>query len=104
MDVQLERRQVRPGEVVRGRVQLDAAGVRTELSILWETQGKGTTDLGVIHHRELTAGEHPFEVALPRLPLTYVGTLIKVRWLVRLRRIHTSDADHVIDQEFEVAW
>ncbi|MBL8716922.1 MAG: hypothetical protein JNL79_13050 [Myxococcales bacterium] len=104
MQVELERCQLRPGEVVRGRVQLDAEGARTELSVLWETQGKGTTDLGVIHHRELGAGEHPFEVALPRLPLTYVGTLIKVRWLVRLRRIATIGDDQVVDAEFEVAW
>ncbi len=100
----LEQARVSPGGVVRGRADVEDSGGRVELSVLWETAGKGSTDRGVIHHVELPPGEHAFEVPLPRLPLTYVGTMIKVHWLVRLRRISTLAADDVVQEEFEVAW
>lgn len=104
--IELERRAHRPGDVVRGQVVLDPpADGRTELSVLWETSGKGTSDLGVLHHEVLPAGgEHAFEVSLPLLPLSYDGTLIKVTWLVRVRRLVTLGEDLVTDDVFTVGW
>jgi hypothetical protein len=73
--------------------------------VLWETSGKGTTDLGVVHHVTLPeAAEHGFDVQLPLLPLTYVGTLIKVRWFVRVRTLVMLGDDLVTDAELEVGW
>jgi hypothetical protein len=104
--------------MLRGKVALlplpGDEGQGVELAVLWETEGKGDTDLGVIYYRVLVDGnsppsaaraEHKFEVQLPALPLTYNGTLIKIVWCVRIRRIgRIGSQDTVIDQPFELAW
>lgn len=63
-----------------------------ELDLRWQTSGKGDSN-----HRNSTpivlhpAGELtgsialPFAVDLPLAPLSYVGTLIKINWLFRVR-------------------
>ena len=106
---------VPPGGVLRGTVMLvplsGDEGRRVELSVLWETEGKGDTDQGVVLYRVLADGdpvaaaaEHAFEAPLTVLPLSYNGTLIKISWLVRVRRLVTLGSDMVIDEPFLVAW
>jgi hypothetical protein len=65
-----------------------------ELSVLWQTSGKGTEDLGVIHYRAWKADDESlaelpnpgtFTIRLPRTPLSYNGELIKIHWLARVR-------------------
>lgn len=113
--ISLEARRYVPGSMLRGKVQLDPlpgdASRRVELAVLWETEGKGDTDLGVILYRVLSDGEglaatseHAFEVALPFLPLSYAGTLLKIGWRVRVRRLSALANDDVYDETFELAW
>lgn len=104
-----------PGTVLRGKVVLmplpGDEKHRVELSVLWETEGKGDTDRGVILFRALADGdpaaasaEHAFETPLPVLPLTYDGKLIKIRWLVRVRRYVTFGDDMIFEEPFTLAW
>jgi hypothetical protein len=48
--------------------------------------------------------EHGFEVTLPCPPLSYVGTLIKIGWRVRVRRLSAFGNDDAYDEPFELAW
>jgi hypothetical protein len=63
-----------------------------ELSVLWQTEGKGDENLGVHYfwRREpreglddIVAGN--WSTVLPATPLSYHGVLFRIVWLVRLR-------------------
>ena len=112
--IELDAKRLRPGGTVSGRVLLDPLPDderrKVELSVLWETSGKGDTDIGVALFRVLADGdpvaaraEHRFEARLPALPLSYAGTLIKIDWLVRVRRLDPMGSDFVWDENFVVA-
>jgi hypothetical protein len=113
--VDLESATYAPGDTLRGRVELvpleGDASRKVELSVLWETEGKGDTDVGVILHRVLSDGDSPaargthrFEVELPALPLSQASKLLKIRWRVRVRRLATLGEDDVFDTDFRLAW
>ena len=78
--------------------------------MLWQTEGKGNTDLGVLLHRVIAEDgigareAHAFEARLPLLPLSYTGTLIKIRWLVRVRRYALLADDEIEEREIVVRW
>lgn len=103
-----------PGSLLRGRVVLTPLPGheqrKVELSVLWQTEGKGDTDLGVVLHRVLAedgqgaTGSHDFEVRLPLLPVSYSGTLLKVRWLVRVRRFAPMADDQLEEKDLLVRW
>ncbi|WP_433935447.1 hypothetical protein AB3662_12040 [Sorangium cellulosum] len=84
------------GEEIAGVVRLTTLPgrpvPRVELSVLWQTEGKGSTDTGVAHAQVLTEGQQeapaegfPFRARLPLLPRSYRGDLIEIRWSVRVR-------------------
>lgn len=103
----LDERRLRPGGVVRGTVRLDPTageeGNRVELSVLWETSGKGDTDLGLVLFRVLEGqGSFPFEAPLPLLPLSYDGGLISIQWLVRVRRLRALSQDEIEEESFRM--
>ena len=105
--VDLHERSLRPGGLVRGCVTLAPAlgdeGSGVELSVLWETSGRGNTDRGVVFFRDLpTRGAYDFEARLPLLPLTYEGELLQIRWLVRVRRLRARADDELVDEPFRV--
>lgn len=114
--VQLEdqRAAYEPGALLRGSVTLTPApgeeDRKVELSVLWQTEGKGNTDIGVALHRVLAEdgagahGSHAFETRLPLLPLSYTGALIKIRWLVRVRRYAPLADDEIEEREIVVRW
>lgn len=115
IQILLDQARVAPGGSIAGRVVLtplsEEAKRKVEMSVLWETAGKGDTDMGVILHAvladddpERANAEHPFEQRLPLLPLSYAGKLLKLRWLVRVRRFRPFADDLVVDQEFHVGW
>jgi len=92
------RRLFQPGEIIAGDVSLksfDAAAVKAvEISVLWYTEGKGDEDLDVREFRRIAADDMTwsqfnrpirFEAVLPNSPLSYEGTLLKIRWCVRVR-------------------
>ena len=109
--IDLERKAYAPGETLRATVRLaPPAGDerrRVEVSVLWETSGKGDTDLGVVLHRVLAdgdaaaaRGEHRVEATLPALPLSYAGQLVKLGWFVRVRRLALLGVDDTFDAPF----
>lgn len=65
-----------------------------ETSVIWMTEGKGDTDIGV-HHFErrpkqaLTPDtfKQPQRIStvMPASPLTYEGNILKIRWCIRVR-------------------
>jgi hypothetical protein len=101
------------GEVLSGSVTVYSASLdeprRSELSVLWYTEGIGDEDLGIVHFQLLgedatVLGTHtyPFEVTLPVVPLTYHGRLVKIHWVVRVRVQHAAAPDTVQDMPFIV--
>lgn len=114
--IELDESAYPPGSTLRGRVALTPLagdeGRNVELTVLWQTEGKGDTDIGVVHHQILASGDpvaaratHSFAVVLPPLPLSYDGHLVKIGWLVRVRRLSAFTADDdVVDARFLVAW
>ena len=108
--IEIEQSRYEPGSAVRGRVTLLFPPGEVELAVLWETEGKGSTDLGVVFHRVLqsvleSGDEHSFETTLPLLPLTYDGHLLKIAWRVRVRFLGgVLGQDTVVDRDFVVAW
>ncbi len=101
ISIELARATIEAGGVVEGRVVFDRGergDATTELSILWETSGKGDTDIGVVHFAKIeNRGEHRFKVQLPLLPLNYVGRILVIGWFVRVRR-----GDQTVDEPFTV--
>ena len=65
-----------------------------EASVLWYTEGKGDEDMAVHSFQRRVPDDaaegdlrrrHRFETALPRSPLSYHGTIVRIRWCVRVR-------------------
>ena len=82
-----------------------------ELSVLWYTEGKGNEDTGLHHFHRLTEdqlpiqqGEEPdrFQVQLPQAPLSYEGSLIKIRWVVRGRLLLSDGGEVLVDRIFRL--
>lgn len=83
------------GEPVRGIITLPAHPpvVSAGAHVQWYTEGKGTPEEGPEIPAEVApAGEGPggtrrfsFEVPLPLTPLSYDGTIVKIRWRLVVR-------------------
>ena len=56
------------------------------MSVLWYTEGKGDEDSGLVYSAVLQVADVGGSVLrLPRSP-RYDGALLKIHWIVRLRR------------------
>lgn len=108
-------RTYQPGESLAGEYRLH--GVRAddikaiELSILWHTRGKGDEDLAVHHFRRVTPdGESwfgpgtvgRFRTVLPNSPMTYLGTIVKIEWCVRVRAFLERGGEVVGEKAFRL--
>ncbi|RMF41419.1 MAG: hypothetical protein D6753_09615 [Planctomycetota bacterium] len=80
---------------------------RVEVSVMWYTEGKGSTDLGVHYFESLTDDEvqrllrtesRVIATTLPGGPLSYDGQLFKLRWCVRLR-VYLKDGREVTAEQ-----
>ena len=97
IQIQGDRPCFQAGETIQCDYQIDAVPVdeiiAVEASVLWYTEGKGGEDMGVHYfERRLPADAEGdlrqwrrFQVVLPNSPLSYDGSMIKVRWCVRVR-------------------
>lgn len=92
------RRHYFPGDILAGYYRFDSrSGPRVkavEIAVLWQTEGKGETDLSVheFFRMDFEAGDlvdfsspQRFTTTLPHSPLSYDGQLVKIRWCVRIR-------------------
>jgi len=82
-----------------------------EASVMWYTEGKGDEDLNVHHFRRWSDGQlkeldltqsHGFQCSLPLTPLSYEGTLVRIRWCVRLRLFCSVGRDSVAQVPFQL--
>ncbi len=99
IQIQGDRPHFQPGDVIECDYQIDAVEPEellvVEASIVWTTDGKGSEDLGVHYfERRLPADAdgdlrqwRRFQTTLPNSPLSYRGSLIQIRWCVRVRAI-----------------
>ncbi|MCH2178708.1 MAG: hypothetical protein MK106_07880 [Mariniblastus sp.] len=109
-----ERLTYRPGDVMIGQYMIDPVDddkiVAVESSVIWLTDGKGEGDMGV-HFFDRQKG--PFDVAklrqlkrfstvLPASPFSYNGTMIRVRWAVRIRVFFEVGSEHTEDLYFQL--
>jgi hypothetical protein len=82
-----------------------------EASVLWYTEGKGDEDLNVHHfcrwndshlqELDLTKA-HGLQCGLPLTPLSYEGTLLRIRWCVRVRLFCSVGRDAVSQMPFQL--
>jgi hypothetical protein len=101
-----------PGETLSGSYAITGIGAddlrAVEVSVLWQTVGKGDENLGVHYfwRREARVGPDDiavgtWSVVLPRSPLSYHGVLFRIVWLVRLR-VFVRGKDFSEEQEFQL--
>jgi hypothetical protein len=95
-----------PGETITGTAtwQLDAAPRVAELHLVWNTRGKGTTDIEVVQTISFTHPQardtRPFTIKLPDAPYTFSGQLISLLWNLEL---NLEPGDHCRTLEIIVA-
>lgn len=104
-----------PGETISGSYFLNEAREATidavEISILWQTEGKGNEDVGTHAFWRLSSQEGDwidplqpgrFSAVLPPSPLSYEGNLIKIRWRVRVRAFLANGKQLVDEAPFRL--
>jgi len=110
--------QYSPGEVLTCEYQIELRNydlpedqkiVAIETSVLWRTEGKGDSDMGVhfFERREkknvlpkLLQETHKLTMVLPQSPLSYDGVIVKIKWIVRVRIFMNDGTEHTQDEEF----
>jgi len=94
-----------------GKISPEVVFQGLEASVMWYTEGKGDEDLNVHHFRRwsdsqlnsLDLGQsHALDCALPLTPLSYEGTLVRIRWCVRLRLFCSVGRDSVAQVPFQL--
>jgi hypothetical protein len=96
------RRSFEPGDVLNVEYRLDTTAhieaKALEASVIWYTMGKGDEDFGVHHFVRHAADEgsvldcrrpQRLQTILPPSPLSYDGSIVKIRWCVRVRLFPT---------------
>ena len=102
----------RPGDfliceyfVARG---LENAIEAIETSVIWLTEGKGETDIGVHFFErrprqslstETFKHAQRISTVLPVSPLSYEGKILNIRWCVRVR-LFMADGEQVTEDEY----
>lgn len=109
-----DRTQFFPGEELSGQflvVPEDARSLKAvEVSVLWYTEGKGDEDLGVHHFERLDAMDGAndlrrpisFRTRLPKSPLSYEGSIVKIVWCVRVRAFPQRGEDILAEERFQL--
>lgn len=104
-----------PGQNLECEYQIDAVAPKeiqaVEVSVMWFTEGKGEEDLGVHHFERITPGDavdgdirqlHRLTMILPNSPLSYDGTIVKIRWCVRVRLFWGRGKESFVDRHFHL--
>ena len=82
-----------------------------ESSVIWITEGKGEEDIGVHFferrnrnalNSETFAAPQRLSTVLPASPLSYEGTILKIRWCVRIRLFFGGGREATFDEWFEL--
>jgi len=104
-----------PGDWFECEYQIDAVEPSEiqalEASVMWFTEGKGDEDLGVHYFERSRPSDaidgdlrqlHLLQCRLPPSPLTYNGTILKIRWCVRVRLFWGRGRDTFADRMFQL--
>ena len=91
-------RAYQPGGMLTGRFSVEGilpGAVRAiEVSVLWQTEGKGEEDLSIHYFERIEPQDDApidlhqprrFNTVLPNSPLSYDGLIVKIGWRVRVR-------------------
>jgi hypothetical protein len=104
-----------PGETLECEYQIDALAPSeiqaVEATVLWFTEGKGDEDFGVHYFERNTPGAAVdgdlrqllrLTTELPRSPLSYNGSIVKIRWCVRVRLFWGRGKQTYTDRVFQL--
>ena len=100
LDCEFQLDAVQPGEIQA-----------VEASVMWFTEGKGDEDMGVHFFERYTPSDavdgdlrqlHRFQVRLPNSPLSYHGTIVRIRWRVRVRLFWGRGKEIFADRAFQL--
>jgi hypothetical protein len=89
--IDLPKTHYQPEELLRGEIlwALDEAPGRIYLSLGWWTEGRGSKDAKIETELDWptrdSAGQHKFELPLPKTPYSFQGQLITLKWALELR-------------------
>jgi hypothetical protein len=102
-----------PGDELECEYQIDAVEAdeiqAIEASVLWYTEGKGDEDMAVHFFERRTAADtedgdlrplHRFRTMLPNSPLSYSGSIVKIRWCARVRLFLGRGKEIFFEQPF----
>lgn len=99
IQIQKDRPLFMPGDEIECDYQIDAIDpdeiLAVEASVLWYTEGKGDENLGIHYFERRVPADadgdlrqwRRFRTKLPNSPLTYQGSIIEVRWCIRVRAL-----------------
>ncbi len=117
INLTLERhdRVFRPRDELRGHYSVEGVDVEAlraaELSVLWHTEGKGDEDMSVhfFERIEATSDEpldlrrlRTFHTRLPNSPMSYEGSIVKIRWCVRVRVFLDRGKELYVEEPFRL--
>ena len=111
IEIQLAALTFAPGAQVGGRYTVEGDTARAEVSLIWHTEGKGTEHRVVVvllEHADADFGPSgarrsgTFSMTLPAAPTSYSGTLLQIRWLVRVRTWGADERSEVADAALTV--
>ena len=102
-----------PGDELECEYQIDAVAAEDiqaiEASVLWYTEGKGDEDMAVHFFERRTPSDtedgdlrplHRFQTLLPNSPLSYAGSIVKIRWCARVRLFLRRGKEIFFEQPF----
>jgi hypothetical protein len=95
-----------PGTEIEARItwELDEPCEALELRLVWNTAGKGTTDLAVVDtvrfENPPPQGSEPVALRLPHSPYSFSGRLVSLVWALELVALPDGDSTR---QEIVVA-
>ena len=68
--------------------ELDKPPSRVELRVVWNTDGKGTTDIGVADivafDEPGNSGDESLNITLPEAPYSFSGSILSLQWAIEL--------------------
>ena len=113
--IELDRTELEPGDMLSGRYAIDPQSVplaaSVEVSVYWNTEGKGCEDRAVQYRKRGSTedgplfdeqGTGPFAVRLPHAPLSYDGVLVKIVWSIQVRVTFAGGAESEADASFRL--
>jgi hypothetical protein len=116
IEIHLDKTRYQPGDILVAEYSIainrvDALNSITtlEASVLWETSGKGESDIGV-HFFERKKSftpqtiwrPHKISTVLPATPLSYDGRVLKIGWFIRVRLFFEDGHKSTTNEPFQL--